>query len=585
MPSSPSDLITRALAPAARLPWWAALLAALAAYALLHPIARLRLPPTDGDAGLAANAFAQLLISLAGLAQLLIPLALLLIAMASAYAAWRRYDIFTSTADDLTGGVLRGLSREELGVLLAEAFRRLGYRVAALDDPGSADSSRLTVTRDGKRFLVDFSHWKAWQVPPALVETLHDAIARAGADGGMAFGSGSFSADAGRLARDLGIELADGRRVRELIRARWDPFVAQSAIADPVDDLVVSAGEEDHKTVAGRAIAALIRAEERDAIGIDPSPPPSIQPSAAIPAEPILRTDELRTPLAGWGEPPREPTAPRPTRLRLSRIADAAGMLFAVALLWIGWQWLAALPSAPDVSPWGRLPLSSGPEVERAPAVGATEGRALRPIGEFHFGPRAGGDAPLSAADAPTETPGSLMPKLSVWELEAAFNASYIPPPECANWQSSVDMARCGNHRMRTLRAFIEGGGKRLPAMRGESLAATSPPEPDPGPRSAVPSWRDESGALVDPGWAAEEPIEPIPAGPLSIPIRDPEGTADGRPQAPITRRYDDRPPPQAPSWREEQARRESGDWGGEQDRLFVTPEDAEPDPGDWLRR
>lgn len=587
MPPSPSRLLAHPLALAARLPWWAALLSAAAAYALLHPIARLRLPAATGDAGLAAGAFAQLLISAAGVAQMLIPLALLLVAAASAYAAWRRYDLFTSAADDLAGGVLRGLSREECGLLLAEAFRRLGYRIV---EPGSAGSARLALARDRQQFLVDFSHWNAWRVQASLIETLHEALAQAGAQGAIAVSSGGFDTDAGRLAHDLGIQLADGRRVRELIRTGWDPFATQADSSPPVEALGLVAGEDDDKTAAGQALAALIRAEERDRVGIEPAPPPSIYPPDMASAEPSLRADDLCTPFAGWGEPAMEPAAPRRARPRPrpSRIADGVGMLFAAALLWTGWQWLAALPATPESSPWGRLPVSSAPGAQGAPVIGAADRHGLRPPGEFHFGPPAGVAAPGAGAEVQPEAPAGLMPKLSAWELEAAFNASYIPPPECANWQSNVDMARCGNHRMRTLRAFIDGGGKLLPAMRGESLAATSLPDPDRGARPAVPSWREETGAYHDPGWAEDEQIEPIPGGALAVPFGGPEGTPESQPEEPITRPYEDRPPP-ALSWREEQARREAGDWGRESDRLFVTPDDAEPDPGtwrgDWLRR
>lgn len=580
MPPSPSHL----LALAARLPWWAALLSAAAAYALLHPIARLRLPAGEAEAGLAAGAFAQLLIAVAGVAQLLIPLALLLVAAVSAYAAWRRYDLFTSAADDLAGGVLRGLSREECGLLLAEAFRRLGYGIIGPSDPGSGGSGRLVVTRNGRRFLVDFSHWKAWQVQTGLIETLDEATARAAADGALAVSSGGFDADAGRLARDRGIEIADGRRVRELIRTGWDPFAGQALPGEPVDGLggIAAEADADAKTAAGEALAALIRAEERDHVGIDPSPPPSIRATEPVTAEALLKPDGAPSPMTGWGAPSIGPAATRPPRprLRLSRMVDGLGMLFAGALLWAGWQWLAALPAAPETSPWHGVPVSPAPTAERASSATAAGVGAARPLGEFHFGPPAPGATAETAAELPPEPAAALMPKLSVWELEAAFNASYIPPPECANWQSSVDMARCGNHRMRTLRAFIAGGGKLLPAMRGESLASTSLPDPDRRPPSAAPSWRDEGG-IADPGWADDERLEPIPAGPLAVPYRGPESDPGWRQQEPSARPFDDRPPP-APSWREEQARRDAGDWERAEDRLFVTPEDAEPYPGDW---
>jgi len=581
MPLTPNDLLARSLALAARVPWWAALLAAAAAYALLHPLARLRLPASDGEIGLAATAFAQLLIAIAALAQLLIPLALLLLAAASAYAAWRRYDLFTSVAGHLAGGALRGLSREECGLLLGEAFRRLGYGVAAAGDPASEQAARIVVSRHGKRFLVDFSHWKAWQVEVGLIERLLAAVAAAGADGALAVSSGGFSADAGRLAGEVGIELADGRRVRDLIRARWDPFPTTAALpSDPLAEPRVPAVEDDGKAAVGAALAALIRAEGRETRGLDRPPALTIGPG-----EPIVRGDDGPGPALGWGDALSDsvtPSRPRP-RPRPSRVIDGVGMLLAGALLWAGWQWLAALPAQPETPVWDGVRIAPAASAERRTA---TAGKGERPLGELYFGPppQEPEPDPSASVTAPPEPEPALMPKLSVWELEAAFNASYIPPPECANWQSSADMARCGNHRMRTLRAFIAGGGKPLPAMRGESLAATSPTAPARERRSPVPDGREENDrGYLEPAWSEDAEPEPIPAGPLAGPYGHPEATPDWRSAGPIAQPFDERPIPVV-SWREEQARRESGEGNGgrDRDRLFVSPEDAGLRPGDW---
>jgi hypothetical protein len=55
----------------------------------------------------------------------------------------------------------------------------------------------------------------------------------------------------------------------------------------------------------------------------------------------------------------------------------------------------------------------------------------------------------------------------SLKELEAAFEDKYVPPPECYAWESNAKMVKCGNHRIRARRAFIDSGGEVTPMVLG----------------------------------------------------------------------------------------------------------------------
>ena len=167
-----------------------------------------------------------------------------------------------------------------------------------------------------------------------------------------------------------------------------------------------------------------------------------------------------------WDEPPRQ-TPPRRgggSWLNFRRLLDLLGISLTLPLFWLGYQAFLALPEAPTQSPWALLG-SARQETAAAPRASqdAAPARTLPPIGQFDFGQTV----------APTDTPPALPALIrqepvelyrSIYELEDAFEAKYVPPAGCAglDTQTGVDITACINHRLSARRAFLASNGRTL---------------------------------------------------------------------------------------------------------------------------
>jgi hypothetical protein len=191
-------------------------------------------------------------------------------------------------------------------------------------------------------------------------------------------------------------------------------------------------------------------------------------------------------------EQARQATPPARVRPRLGvgRIINLVGMGAALGVAWAAYTWFNALPPAPRGEPW-EAPKVQGdapPATKQAQLPGGQVATS-QPLGRFEFGvplpdPSAA-EPSFEEAATPEEEP--IETYRSVQDLETAFGAKYIPPPECADLSSPARLAGCGNHRIRARRAFIESGGRTM----------------DPTPPAPVPvaqtQWQD-----AESGWAPQ---------------------------------------------------------------------------------
>jgi hypothetical protein len=454
---------------ARRLPWWGSILAAIAVYLVLHPIAELPLPAADSSTSIAFAAVGQMLVWLARISQYVLP----------------------------------GLLLAAAGVSSFFSFRSRGLPPPTVHDPKDPWASRSPA-----------SHQPQDQ------------------------GSGSWRLR-GRLEGDRTepwISLAEGQgRIRP-------------------------AEEDDHESRLGRDLSALIRSKEPE-LDIPQFAPASQQVTTEIPSR----------------------------RIRVSRILDAVGMVSALGLAWFGYQSIAALPNRTDDSPWAHMSTArtTGDTPQASSAVpkdpGAEATSSARPLGQFDFGPAYVPNIPATQTspkeEQASQQPGSEAPvdqHLTIHELEAAFNANYIPPPECNDWASRAQMVSCGNHRMRALREFVQSGGKMNQAMLGGPIepepGAEQPGQGIDGPRSDQQhpgDWREEARELDQ--WGPTEDADPgrqqgwsqTTPGTHSDQVRPMQRAgAPGDYGQPLT-------------WRQEQARRDRQDAGGH-------PDSAEQQ--DWYR-
>lgn len=497
-PAAQRHLIERLLGLATRLPWWAGLLSALAVYTILHPIAILQMPAPDGMVNVAATALGQLGIILAKIGQYLMPLAFLIAAAIAGFDRWKRGELRESVAQDTTGSILRGLPWPGFRLVVADSLRRRGYEVLVPEAASQPGDMGLELTGNGRRFLVDCTDWRSCKAGAAAIRGLHERMQGIGAAGGFAVTSGQFTPEAKHFAADKNIELIDGRHLKELvrtdlqsagrspwlileeIRSRFAHYRGSSAALDrgsraepPIGRLGSpsspgqspdtgirkaqrttddeASAEDDEETAAGRQLTALIRSERRIEGKIVLTAPSAPRRHAAP-----------HRPRRKWPKP------------RLRKIADAVGIAISLGALWLIYEQFLQLPDAPTDTPWALLGTGSGSEAltRRLKSLGRTDPAASllkdgRPLGQYRFGPPLGylkqteANAQVPAWKEPVEVYRSLR------ELEAAFEAKYVPPPECYAYESDSLFVKCGNHRIRARRTFIDSGGKVTPTLLG----------------------------------------------------------------------------------------------------------------------
>lgn len=475
---------------ATRLPWWGALLLALAAYVLLHPIATLQLPAPAGMVDVATTALSRLFVSLAQIAQYLLPLAFLLSAAVSGFGRWKRTDLRVSVAQDTTGSILRGLSWSDFALLVAEAFRRRGYEVPESHTATWDKGAPLEMTRNHQRYLIDCTDWRSGNAGAGAVRSLYEQIEATGAKGGFAVTSGRFTPEAKHFVVDRNIELIDGRHLKDLVRAAPEPapgntpaLVAHLRSLLTRWQLLVSSHSRTANLVAGTSAQEMRPDIER---------PPRVRPARDLPdlelpaandAEvaageeltALIRADSRMDEEIERSAPPVEiPVTRRPPHvrrhkrpIRRRKIVDAVGILIAMGILWGVYDWFATLPDTPTDTPWALMGTGGDSEVlarrsrglQRS-GLGDDAPDSEGPLGQFQFGP-SGLIADLEAKARERAGYHGLR------ELENAFDDKYVPPPECFAWESSDQMVKCGNHRIRARRDFIASGGEVTPTLLG----------------------------------------------------------------------------------------------------------------------
>jgi restriction system protein len=476
---------------AVRLPWWGGLLSALAAYALLHPVAMLQMPAPMGMVDLAAAALGQLFVFLAQIGQYLLPLVFLVSAMRSGFDRWKRDDLRNSVALDTSASILRGLSWQDFELLVSDALRREGFEKVAVGTGASNGGKGLELTRNGRCYLVDCTDWRSWRAGATAVRKLHERMAMTGAHGGLAVTSGQFTPEAKHFAADKNIELVDGRHLKDLICSK--PQAAQAGRHFAVDGLRSLVAAWRNLIAPGRRSVSPQSHHTAPRIGRDQDPQRESGARAVRrrTAAPHLLTEDEEKAAAeqltalireerqigneiGFSAPtvqvrdtPVSGGQQRRPRIRIRRVAEILGMLLAIVVMWSACGWFLQLPDAPADGPWSLL--GAGRESDRMARLTEGVGQSAsggqvpdgqRPLGQFQFGP------PGRISDLPSRirNQGSYG---SLRELEAAFDAKYVPPPECYAWESNYQMVKCGNHRIRTRRAFIASGGEETPMLLG----------------------------------------------------------------------------------------------------------------------
>ena len=201
---------------AARLPWWLAVSLAAGSYLGLHALAEIPVTPAKTIEGLSGSIAIAMLRTMAMVGQYLVPAVLLLGALVSAIAVFRRRKLFAQSRTRPGTRDLQELSWQDFERLVGQAFRERGYQVT--EAPAGPDGGiDLTLRKHGELHLVQCKRWRAQKVGVEIVRELYGVMAARGAVGGYVVTSGEFSPEAQRFAEGRNIELWNGDMLKAVI--------------------------------------------------------------------------------------------------------------------------------------------------------------------------------------------------------------------------------------------------------------------------------------------------------------------------------------------------------------------------------
>ncbi len=112
---------------------------------------------------------------------------------------------------------VRTLSWREFEELVAEAFRREGYRVEENRKASSDGGVDIRLRRNGKLVLVQCKNWNRNRVGVGVVREMCGVMMDEGAAGVVIVCSGGFTRDAWGFAKGKPVRLVGGRALMEMI--------------------------------------------------------------------------------------------------------------------------------------------------------------------------------------------------------------------------------------------------------------------------------------------------------------------------------------------------------------------------------
>ena len=207
------------------MPWWASVIAAAVVFAGLRWV----IPSFLGSRPLLvplANASAAYAHWLALVFLLPLPFALL-------NQAHRRRLVEGQASIER----IRELSWRDFERLVAEAYRRQGYRVTERGGGGADGGVDLELRTKDKTLFVQCKRWKTWTVGVQAVRELYGVTSGERADGAIFVTSGSYTPDAIDFARDKPIKLVDGRQLVAMLETVQSPAAKKSAETKPNSDV------------------------------------------------------------------------------------------------------------------------------------------------------------------------------------------------------------------------------------------------------------------------------------------------------------------------------------------------------------
>ena len=229
-----SDLPGSIIDTISRMPWWAGVLLALAAYFACRQIQLMEVAaPAAGSGAVAVAILFNMLRGAAMALQYVLPALLLAAAAISAWSGFQKHRNYANVAGERGQDALEMLSWREFQQLVAEFFRRKGFLVENRGGRMPDGGVDLVASIGEDRYLVQCKHWRVQRVGVAVVREICGVAAAEGAAGVFVVTSGSFTDEARRFVADnrIDIELITGAQLHRMIRGLQESAQAGQAAA------------------------------------------------------------------------------------------------------------------------------------------------------------------------------------------------------------------------------------------------------------------------------------------------------------------------------------------------------------------
>ena len=247
------------------LPWWVGCGLAIVGYWVLHRLANPIKVSTEPPAQVSHLAIQGVMTGFAMAGQYIVPLIGFGGAIISVFRRRARANLVTDVLQAESASALDGMSWRDFEILVGEAFRLQGFRVAELGGGGPDGGIDLILTKGREKFLVQCKQWKAYKVGVEVIRELYGVMAAKGATGGYVVTSGRFTNEAVAFASGRNIELIDGAKLLALIKQAEQSIDSNASSARPRLTIQASATDSPRCPQCG---AEMTRRVARKGVGV-----------------------------------------------------------------------------------------------------------------------------------------------------------------------------------------------------------------------------------------------------------------------------------------------------------------------------
>lgn len=211
-----NSLVDVLLELAASLSWKTSVLIAVIGFLIFHYASSLPLEQTKDIHSLANNLYKNLFITFSGFLQYIFPLIFLTGSIVSVIKGEHRRKLLDKQSSIES---IRTLSWQEFELLVAEAFRRKGFKVVENGGGGADGGIDLILQKNGKKSIVQCKRWRTISIGVTYIRELYGVMAGVQANDCIFVSSGNYTAEARLFAEEKPIWLIDGAELLELVGA------------------------------------------------------------------------------------------------------------------------------------------------------------------------------------------------------------------------------------------------------------------------------------------------------------------------------------------------------------------------------